>query len=70
MDNYKKFLADTYKSGVKEGLYSGLGMGSLMFIVLSYFAFAVWFSAKLILHKGYTGGEVFLIILAVLTGST
>lgn len=69
MAKYKKFLADTYKSGIKEGLYTGLGVGSLMLCMFCCYALAVWFGSKMILHKGYTGGEVFTVLLAVLTGS-
>ncbi|KAK4476391.1 hypothetical protein RD792_015542 [Penstemon davidsonii] len=70
VSNYKKLLANSYKSGVDEGLYSGLGVGCLVFVMFCSYALAVWFGSKMILHKGYTGGEVFTVLLAVLTGST
>ncbi|KAK6140458.1 hypothetical protein DH2020_025801 [Rehmannia glutinosa] len=68
--NYKKFLATSYKSDVYVGLSNGLGTGSLMFIMFCSYGLAVWFGAKMILQKGYTGGEVFTVILAVIVGST
>ena len=40
-----------------------------MFILFASYALAVWFSAKMILEKGYTGGTVLYVIIAVLTGS-
>ncbi|KAL1550313.1 ABC transporter B member 11 [Salvia divinorum] len=67
--DYDKSLAKAYKSGVHEGLASGLGLGSVMFIVFCSYALAIWFGGKMILEKGYSGGEVINVITAVLTGS-
>ncbi|CAI9785561.1 unnamed protein product [Fraxinus pennsylvanica] len=67
--NYDKSLVEAYKSGVHEGWASGLGLGSVMFIVFCSYALAIWFGAKMILEKGYTGGDVLNVIVAVLTGS-
>ncbi|KAK2970216.1 hypothetical protein RJ640_021652 [Escallonia rubra] len=67
--NYNKTLIKAYKSGVQEGLAAGLGFGALMGILFLSYALAIWFGAKMILEKGYTGGEVINVILAVLTGS-
>ncbi|KAL7112389.1 hypothetical protein ACP275_04G001200 [Erythranthe tilingii] len=67
--DYERSLVKAYKSGVAEGLASGLGFGSVMFIIFCSYALAIWFGAKMILDKGYTGGEVLNVIIAVLTGS-
>lgn len=69
MADYDKSLVKAYKTGVHEGLASGLGLGSVMFIVFCSYALAIWFGAKMILEKGYSGGEVINVIVAVLTGS-
>ncbi|RVX01613.1 ABC transporter B family member 4 [Vitis vinifera] len=66
---YNQFLVNAYKSGVFEGLAAGLGLGTVMFIIFASYALAVWFGAKMILEKGYTGGTVLNVIIAVLTGS-
>ncbi|KAF5464892.1 hypothetical protein F2P56_014931 [Juglans regia] len=66
---YKKSLTKAYKSGVHEGLAAGLGIGAAMFIIFCSFALAIWFGGKMILEKGYTGGDVINVIFAVLTGS-
>ncbi|PNX93309.1 ABC transporter B family member, partial [Trifolium pratense] len=66
---YDQSLIDAYKTVVKEALASGLGFGSLYFVVIASYGLAVWFGAKMIIEKGYTGGEVVTIIFAVLTGS-
>ncbi|KAK4559526.1 hypothetical protein RGQ29_008657 [Quercus rubra] len=67
--SYKKFVLKAYNSGVQEGLASGFGLGTAMFVVFCTYALAVWFGAKMILEKGYNGGQVVTVIIAVLTGS-
>ncbi|CAL2226471.1 unnamed protein product [Prunus armeniaca] len=67
--NYNYSLIKAYNSGVQEGLASGLGIGSVMLIIMCSYALAVWFGGKMILEKGYTGGEVMNVVFAVLTGS-
>lgn len=68
---YSKFLVDAYKSGVHEGLAAGLGLGTVMLIIFGGYALAIWYGAKLIAShkKGYDGGTVINVIMAVLTGS-
>ncbi|KAI3440971.1 uncharacterized protein J3R85_003011 [Psidium guajava] len=67
--NYNEFLEDAYKSGVHEGMAAGLGLGTAMLILFCSYALAIWFGGKMILEKGYTGGEVLNVIMAVLAGS-
>ncbi|KAE8008384.1 hypothetical protein FH972_004903 [Carpinus fangiana] len=67
--NYKKFLVTAYKSGVQEGLVSGLGFAMVMLVMFSSYGMAVWFGSKMILDKGYKGGDVLNVIMAVLSGS-
>ncbi|XP_035548260.1 ABC transporter B family member 11-like isoform X2 [Juglans regia] len=66
---YNKSLTNAYKSGVQEGLVSGLGLGAAMFIISCSYALAVWFGGKMILEKGYTGGDVINVVIAILSGS-
>ena len=66
---YNQSLIKAYKTGVKEAIASGLGFGSLYFIIICSYGLAVWYGGKLIIEKGYTGGEVVTVIFAVLTGS-
>ncbi|MFS7976384.1 putative ABC transporter type 1, transmembrane domain-containing protein [Helianthus anomalus] len=61
---------DAYNSGVTEGLAAGLGLGSLVLIMYFSYAMAVWYGAKMVLEKGYTGGTVVNVIMALVTGST
>ncbi|XVF80461.1 hypothetical protein PTKIN_Ptkin15bG0075600 [Pterospermum kingtungense] len=69
ISNYNKFLVTAYRSGVIEGTAAGVGIGTVTLIMFCSYALAVWFGAKLILEKGYTGGQVLNVIVAVLTGS-
>ncbi|CAK7348529.1 unnamed protein product [Dovyalis caffra] len=69
INNYKKFLVTAYKSGVQEGFTAGLGLGIVMLVIFCSYALAVWYGAKMILEKGYIGGDVVNVIIAVLTGS-
>ena len=62
-------LNTAYKSGVQEGFISGLGLGSVMFVLLCSYALTIWFGSRLILNNGYTGGDVVTVMLAVITGS-
>ncbi|KAK7337590.1 hypothetical protein VNO77_18172 [Canavalia gladiata] len=69
VSSYKKFLADAYKSGVHEGFVAGMGLGTVMLVIFCGYALAVWFGAKMIMEKGYAGGTVVNVIVAVLTAS-
>ncbi|KAI3962396.1 hypothetical protein MKW92_020817 [Papaver armeniacum] len=66
---YDKSLEIAHKAAVQEGLFSGLGLGSVTFVSFGSYALAIWYGAKLIIDKGYTGGDVINVIVAVLTGS-
>ncbi|KAK8588140.1 hypothetical protein V6N13_087088 [Hibiscus sabdariffa] len=67
--NYDESLVTAYKSGVQEGTAAGLGVGLVMLIIFCSYALAVWFGGKMILEKGYTGGQVLNVIMAILIGS-
>ncbi|KAH7842842.1 hypothetical protein Vadar_009709 [Vaccinium darrowii] len=66
---YNKSLVDAYKSGIQEGLAAGLSLGAVTFVSFCTYSLAIWFGAKMILDKGYTGGDVLNVIVAVMTGS-
>lgn len=70
MANYKNFLASSYKSDMVAVLSGGSQFGFHMFILFCTYSMAVWFGAKMIIEKGYTGGEVYTVLLAVLMGSS
>ncbi|KAL8544764.1 hypothetical protein ACS0TY_005114 [Phlomoides rotata] len=66
---YNTSLEKAYKSSVNEGLATGLGLGTVMFVMFCSYGLAVWYGAKMILEKGHSGGDVFTVIVSVLTGS-
>ncbi|KAK6937211.1 ABC transporter type 1, transmembrane domain [Dillenia turbinata] len=67
--SYNNSIVNAYKSGVQEGLAAGSGLGVVMLIIFGSYALAIWFGAKMIIEKGYSGGDVLNVIVAVLTGS-
>ncbi|PHT69126.1 ABC transporter B family member 12 [Capsicum annuum] len=69
IEEYNKSLQKAYRYGVHEGLASGLGLGSAYFILFCNYALAFWYGGKMILEKGYTGGSVLSITLALLNAS-
>ncbi|KAJ4967037.1 hypothetical protein NE237_018886 [Protea cynaroides] len=66
---YSKSLMSAYKSTIQEGLASGFGLGASMFVVFCSYSMAVWYGARMIIDRGYTGGAVINIIVALLMGS-
>ncbi|PHU01603.1 ABC transporter B family member 12 [Capsicum chinense] len=69
ISEYHSSLNKAYRSGVQEGLASGLGFGVFMFVYYTSYALAIWYGAKMILDHNYTGGDVMNVIMATLTGS-
>ncbi|XP_055959663.1 ABC transporter B family member 21-like isoform X2 [Mercurialis annua] len=69
INDYNMHLQTAYKSGVREGVVAGIGFGAVVLVIVSTFGMAVWFGAKMILEKGYTGGQVVSVVLVVLTSS-
>ncbi|GAB4827247.1 ATP-binding cassette sub- B member 9 [Ancistrocladus abbreviatus] len=65
---YDTKLEVAYTATVEQGLTSGLGLGSLMFIIFGTYALAVWFGGRLIIEKGYNGGQVLNVIMSMMTG--
>jgi len=53
---------------VQQGLISGFGLGTMLAVIFCSYGLAVWYGAKLIMEKGYNGGQVINVIFAVLTG--
>lgn len=67
-ENYDKALTKAYKTGRNEGLVNGLGMGAVFMIIFCSYALAVWYGSKLIIDKGYSGGDTINILFAVMMG--
>ncbi|CAN6278442.1 unnamed protein product [Urochloa humidicola] len=69
IDRYNEFLKTSYRSTVHQGIAVGLGIGSLLLIIFSSYALAVWYGARLIIEKGYTGGYIINVLMAIMTGA-
>ncbi|XP_042405057.1 ABC transporter B family member 11-like [Zingiber officinale] len=68
IDSYKNLINKSYKAAVGQGAAAGFGMGVVMFILFCSYGLAVWYGAKLIIEKGYDGGTVFNVMIAITTG--
>ncbi|CAO2166051.1 unnamed protein product [Urochloa humidicola] len=66
---YNKLIHKAYKAAVEEGITNGFGMGSVFFIFFSSYGLAFWYGGKLILSRGYSGGDVINILFAIMTGA-
>ncbi|KAF9622095.1 hypothetical protein IFM89_029379, partial [Coptis chinensis] len=69
IDRYNMSLNRSYESNVQEGLVSGLGVGIVSFIIFCSYGLAVWFGSLMIIRKGYTGGDVIIVLMAIVTSS-
>ena len=67
---YEKSLGNAYKAGVQEGLVAGICSGIFMMCVFCCYSLAIWFGGRLIVEKGYTGGQVINVMIAVLISSS
>ncbi|KAJ3700012.1 hypothetical protein LUZ61_003717 [Rhynchospora tenuis] len=65
VEKYKRSLKRPYNSGVREGLIAGIGRGTITFSMFVAYSFGVWYGSKLILRRGYTGGQVVNVIFAL-----
>ena len=54
---------------MQEGVAGGFGFGLVRLFIYCTYGLAVWFGGKMVLEKGYTGGQVISVFFAVLTGS-
>nr|GMD09191.1 ABC transporter B family member 9-like [Ipomoea batatas] len=68
IQRYNTKLQEAYAASVKQGLASGIGIGIILCIVFSSYGFAIWYGAILILKKGYEGGDVMSVLVAVMMG--
>lgn len=66
---YNNHIKRAYKATLTEGIITGLGVGCIFCVVFCSYSLAFWYGAKLIISKGYTGGQVINVVFAILTGS-
>ncbi|KAG2320457.1 hypothetical protein Bca52824_013670 [Brassica carinata] len=61
-EKYESQLEIAYKTMVTQGLISGLGLGTMLAVIFCSYSLAVWYGVKLIIGKGYNGGQVINVI--------
>ncbi|KAJ1289132.1 hypothetical protein BS78_02G141500 [Paspalum vaginatum] len=66
---YNTFIRKAYESARQEGVVNGLGFGSVMAILFCSYGLAVWYGSKLIVERGYNGGMIISVIMAVMMGA-
>jgi ATP-binding cassette, subfamily B (MDR/TAP), member 1 len=66
---YNQLIHNAYTSQVREGTVTGLGMGSIFMILFCSYGMAVWYGSRLIVNKGYNGGTIVNILMAVMMGA-
>ncbi|XP_072964824.1 ABC transporter B family member 9-like [Typha angustifolia] len=69
IDKYNLFIKTAYRSAVHEGTAAGMGIGSVLLIVFCSYGLAIWFGSKLIIEKGYQGGNVINVMMAIMSGA-
>ncbi|PIN13831.1 Multidrug/pheromone exporter, ABC superfamily [Handroanthus impetiginosus] len=67
---YKKKLEIAYKATARQGLISGIGVGSMLLITFMCYGFAIWYGSKLIIEKGYNGGDVVNVLIAIMVAGS
>lgn len=68
INRYAKKMERACKFSIQQGLCSGLGLGAVSFIVFSGYGLAIWYGCKLILERGYEGGQIISILTALVFG--
>ncbi|XP_027187861.1 ABC transporter B family member 9-like isoform X2 [Cicer arietinum] len=68
IENYNSKLKVAYKTMVQQGIISGLGVGILLLIVFCTYGLAMWYGSKLVVERGYNGGTIITVIIALMTG--
>ncbi|CAO2170253.1 unnamed protein product [Urochloa humidicola] len=66
---YNTFIRKAYESALQEGALNGLGLGSVMAVLFCSYGLAVWYGSRLIVERGYNGGMIISIIMAVMIGA-
>ncbi|KAI3456076.1 hypothetical protein Pfo_012739 [Paulownia fortunei] len=67
---YNKKLQIAYKATVRQGMASGVGLGLMLLTTFASYGFAIWYGSRLIIDKGYNGGDVVNVILAIMVAGS
>ncbi|KAI3864925.1 hypothetical protein MKW92_005942 [Papaver armeniacum] len=65
---YKGILQKTYVFMTRQAFASGVGMGIALLVLYSFDGLAMWYGSKLIIEKGFNGGNIINIIFSLIIG--
>ncbi|KAH7838311.1 hypothetical protein Vadar_024867 [Vaccinium darrowii] len=68
INKYNSKLRVAYATTAQQGLASGIGLGTVLLIIFCSYGLAIGYGAKLIIEKGYNGGVVINVIMAIMMG--
>ncbi|XP_015070309.1 ABC transporter B family member 11-like isoform X2 [Solanum pennellii] len=66
--DYNSKLENAYKPTVNQALASGIGLGTILMFSLFSYGLAIWYGAKLIIDKNYSGGDIVTVIFSAMLG--
>ncbi|RHN52564.1 putative xenobiotic-transporting ATPase [Medicago truncatula] len=69
IEKYNSKIKIAYTAMVQQSIASGIGMGTLLLIIFCSYGLAMWYGSKLVIAKGYNGGTVMTVVIALVTGS-
>ncbi|CAI0381930.1 unnamed protein product [Linum tenue] len=69
IERYNDKLKVAYEATMFQSVVSGAGFGSMLFVIFSSYGLAIWVGARLIIDRGYNGGQIINVIFSVLTGA-
>ncbi|WMV17819.1 hypothetical protein MTR67_011204 [Solanum verrucosum] len=68
--DYNSKLENAYKPTVNQALASGIGLGTTLMVSLFSYGLAIWYGAKLIIDKNYSGGDIVTVIFSAMLGGS
>lgn len=63
MESYKKKCQDPIKTGIRQGLVSGIGFGAALFLLYSVYACSFYAGARLVEQDKASFSDVFQVII-------
>ncbi|KAF3332632.1 ABC transporter B family member 9-like isoform X2 [Carex littledalei] len=66
---YDNLLKSARNVTVHQGTAAGTGIGTVLLCIFSSYGLAIWYGSRLIIDKGYTGGTIINVIMAIMTGA-
>ena len=68
IEKYNNKIVIAYNVMTQQGLASGIGIGVVLMIVFGTYGLAIWYGSRLIIERGYNGGQVINVIFALMSG--